>query len=933
MLTLIPVSSFAESKISDPIWDLDLLLKLGAELPNYNAETKQYEISNAAQLFYLSGYWKNGDSNGDGAKDAPSDGYYVLTDDIDMGAFFNKAGITYMPPIAAATKEDNGGEKCAFFGTFDGQGHIVSNLTIQKLDSKYCGMFGNIGYDFGTGCVKNLALVNARVEGVATCGLLAGMIYGDVENCYVQGTIDCLEKTAGGLAGKIKKNENGYLGNAKNCFSYCDIVIHGEASENGAAGGISGANSNGGCIYDCYAGGSITVIGENAADIGGISGNLKSGRAIDNTVSIMNLISTEEGTTVGLLCGTYAGETGAHLHNNYVWEGSKFIGNPASDHPETAAFTYATGSELLSKSFYSEKVGWDMDNNWAWNGSETCGYPVPAVFGDKLSGMLNTIKTDLGSKEVIINASEPLRSGAYTGEPADLEFFTLNKTASSAVLHYGTDKKGEKLDKTEEFVVDGNKLTVDFPAKDPKTYYYYVTAEIDGKEYRYPSNGAISFTVLNPELKSTPAALTVSPGTDYSKIGLNWTTDVDGLTAYVNYRKAGEEAFTKFEDVVIKKYTVGDNMGDFVSYSADLSGLAGDTQYEYQAVTNDGKKEYTSDIYSFTTLPQSGAIKFAVISDLQATGTEGYEAYRCTAKTFLADQGIDFVVNVGDLTEDNTFAQWGFYYEALEEILPNTIHAFAPGNHENKGDALYTLFKGKTNLPGGLDDEYIGETTSCFVVGDCCLVGLNTEPYSGVAGANVQEEKMAFYEAQMEYAKKCFEESKCKWRILYAHAGLIQDDDVATAYLEKACNELGVDLYFNGHIHNYYRATVDAEGNHAEVGKATSFITTSPMGEKFDPYEGEIDDILDFQTGGEDDQRQYVTIVEIDEEGNLTLTAYQRTKAGDSYATLCKDYTAIDSISLVKKGGATSPFIYIGAGVVVLAIIVAVVVSKKKKQA
>jgi hypothetical protein len=44
-------------------------------------------------------------------------------------------------------------------------------------------------------------------------------------------------KTAGGIAGKVKKNDNGYLGTVSNCFVYADILVRGEGDENGAAGG------------------------------------------------------------------------------------------------------------------------------------------------------------------------------------------------------------------------------------------------------------------------------------------------------------------------------------------------------------------------------------------------------------------------------------------------------------------------------------------------------------------------------------------------------------------------------------------------------------------------------------------------------------------------------------------------------------------------
>lgn len=928
---MLPIPIFAQD-LAAPIWDLDTLLSLGAKQPDYNAASDRYEISTPEQLLYLSGYWKNGDLNGDGKADAPCDGYYVLTDDIDMGPLLQKIGTGYMPPIAASDDESvAGGEKCAFFGTFDGQGHIISNLKIVKLDSKYCGMFGNIGYDYGEGFVKNLALVNARIEAKATCGLLAGAIYGTVENCFVQGSIDCLEKGAGGLAGKIKKNENGYLGTARNCFAYCDTVIHGESSENGAAGGITSASSNGGCIERCYAGGSIIVYGKNADCVGGVSGNLKSGKALDSNVSVMNLLSTVEGTNIGLLCGSYAGETGSHLANNYVWEGCRLEGNISSEHPGEAAFTYISSGEALSKSFFSEKAEWDMENDWIWNGSESSGYPTPAVFGDNLSGFSDMIISSLSSNAAVVNANEPLLAGAYTGDPCRLGFFTVNSKANKASIVYGTNKNAEKLKSKADMTIDGNDIYIDFPETKPGTYYYYLSVEINGKEIKLPSSGTFTFEIESAEKKLTPDCVTLCPGTTAESIGLNWTTAVGGLTSSVKYWKSadGQDKAAESKDVVIENVNIGDNMGSFVSYSADITGLAPDTEYQYQVFTNDGSKEYCSDVYTFTTLPKSGKIKFAVISDLQATGEDGYAPYKYTFKGFLVDQDVDFVINLGDLTEDNTFAQWKYYYSALGDVLAQNIHTYAPGNHENKGDALYSFFKGKTNLPGGIDDKYIGETISSFVVGDICFVGLNTEPYTGIDGADTQKDKMEFYKAQFEYAKKCFEESKCKWRIMYAHAGLIQEDPEATAFLEKMCNELDVDLYFNGHIHNYYRATADADGKHAEVGNATTFVTTSPMGEKFDSYEGEINDILDFQTGGKDDERQYVTIVEL-EENTLKLSAYQRKKEGDNYASVCQDYTEIDTISLEKKSGVSPVILVVGALVVVGAVCAVIAKSKKK---
>ena len=113
--------------------------------------------------------------------------------------------------------------------------------------------------------------------------------------------------------------------------------MRGEGGENGAAGGVTSAQSDGGRIYQCYVGGSIHVLGEQAESVGGVTGNLKSGQALENTVMLLREIDVADGTLIGLLCGDYAGETGSHLANNYVFSGTRLSGGVTSEHPEAAS--------------------------------------------------------------------------------------------------------------------------------------------------------------------------------------------------------------------------------------------------------------------------------------------------------------------------------------------------------------------------------------------------------------------------------------------------------------------------------------------------------------------------------------------------------------------------------------------------------------------
>ena len=923
--SLLPAAGIAEESAwwENDYWETDTLLMLGAELPTYHADGDYYEIATPEQLLYLTGLWKPEDTNGDGAPDAPCNGTYVLTADLDMAPLQEKIGAEltektgeetkgYVPPIAALADGDEAeGVHCAFFGTFDGQNHAIKNLRVVRLGYKYCGLFGNVGHDFGEGFVKDLAILDAEIVGLASCGILTGSLYGDADNIVCTGTIDCREKTAGGIAGKIKKNDNGHAGIARNCFVFCDIVVRGRGNENGAAGGVSGSNSGGGQVVNCFVGGSIKVLGEEADSVGGIVGNLKGGLAVDNNVMLLKTIDGgDDSQNVGFLCGNYGGDSGSHIHNNYVFNGTRLSGGVASDHPDEAAYTIVDAETITNKALYTDSLGWDFDSVWAWVGDSGNGYPVPAAFADRVD-LSERIRADLTVSLPVIRLSEPTVNAAYAGEAVAIEGILLlpeGETVQSATLHYGTSKKRSGCTETQPMTLTENGFATDFTAEATGVYYYYCTAELDDRTVSFPTEGTMRLDAVSPTKRYMPEQITLTPGATCADMCLNWITQADGLTAELRWRRSDESEWQILPVTEIERVNVRGDHGTFTSYSADLTGLSAATSYDYMAVTCDASGScYMSGVQSFTTLPDSKTFSFVVVSDIQSTNEEGYLPFRYTKQQYWTDTlHPDFIVNLGDLTEDDTMAEWSYLFETIGDLLAVTPTVYVAGNHESKGDVVYSHFKGRTNLPNGIDDEMLKETTASFVVGDVCFVTLNTEPYSGVDGTNASADKLKFYETQKAWAKEVFESSGCSYRIILAHAGLVQKDDAATAFLEQMCEELDVDLFFNGHIHDYFRATVNGAGEKAEVGEGTTFVTSSPMGLKFDDYGGELDSVLDFQTGGQKDERQYFVYVEVSESG-IKVTAYQRTEAGDANKKNCSDYTVIDTFTIAGEATETEP--------------------------
>ena len=95
--------------------------------------------------------------------------YYQLTDDIDFSGYDTDSDDTNgnFSPIGYSKSF---GDRNYFKGTFDGNGHTISNIEIILPNQDYVGFFGYI--DSAT--IQNLGLENIRVEGNRNVGGLVG---------------------------------------------------------------------------------------------------------------------------------------------------------------------------------------------------------------------------------------------------------------------------------------------------------------------------------------------------------------------------------------------------------------------------------------------------------------------------------------------------------------------------------------------------------------------------------------------------------------------------------------------------------------------------------------------------------------------------------------------------------------------------------------
>ncbi len=208
-------------------------------------------------------------------------GIYRLTEDIDM------EGIEWVP-IGTMRKP--------FKGVFYGNGHTVSNLTVDLPAGEAVGFFGT-----NDGVITGLSLDNVQISGRNFTGGLAGINYGSIMSCHIDGSVTGNDDT-GGLAGYNDGSIDactveGYVTGSNDDAG--GLVGHNDGSIKASSveGYVSGGSSVGGLVGSSYGsiegcavtGGLITGKGSS---IGGLAGTLGEGE-IRNSYAAVNVSGTQ----------------------------------------------------------------------------------------------------------------------------------------------------------------------------------------------------------------------------------------------------------------------------------------------------------------------------------------------------------------------------------------------------------------------------------------------------------------------------------------------------------------------------------------------------------------------------------------------------------------------------------------------------------------
>lgn len=150
-----------------------------------------------------------------------------------------------------------------YTGTFDGQGHTISGLTINQA-RKAVGFLGCI--DKG-GTVKNVNLKDVNISGKEEVGGIAGSNLGTITGCSVEGGSITANVNTGGIVGRSLSYVNESHSYIIGCSS--SASVQGESGVGGVSGGTESA-----IITACYSVGNVVATRTSyAANAGGIVGN------------------------------------------------------------------------------------------------------------------------------------------------------------------------------------------------------------------------------------------------------------------------------------------------------------------------------------------------------------------------------------------------------------------------------------------------------------------------------------------------------------------------------------------------------------------------------------------------------------------------------------------------------------------------------------
>ena len=305
----------------------------------------------------------------------------------------------------------------AFAAIFNGNGHTISNLMINRGSSSNIGLFGVAS----GGRIANLGLLDVDVRGENFVGGLAGISLSRITNSYATGSVIGIGSEASEFA-----NVGGLVGQNQSTItnSYATASVEGFRRN---VGGLVGRND--GTIVGSYAAGSVTGSDDN---VGGLAG--ENNNRIINSYAIGEV--TGSGATVGGLVGSTTGT--ATITGSYWLSSSASSGGDG-----VPANTSRTALQLASPTTTAiTYTDWDPN---VWDFGSPFQYPALKYAGD-----------DCVTTPVVSDAGPPVCGTTLLNQQVNLTGLLPLCTAS--LIGTYTDSDGVDLDQFDDIDKDDDGL-------------------------------------------------------------------------------------------------------------------------------------------------------------------------------------------------------------------------------------------------------------------------------------------------------------------------------------------------------------------------------------------------------------------------------------------------------------------------------------------
>lgn len=251
----------------------------------------------------------------------------LLANDIDL------KGYNWVPIGDTIKPGDTNTIKPCFSGSFNGQGHRISNMNVTIQTDKETAYGGLFGLVTNGGDIKNVGIISGSVRVTAKNTALAGAIVanmqnsGSIEQCYslidiyteITDPTDSQKNSprSGGILGEYANSPRTGNEHIRYCYSTGQIKAIGTqaATQNGIlAGGIAGRLEDITVEY-CYTTGSIQTEGGDNPYAGGIAGQSSYATYIKNCYSSADITAT---STRAAACYAIAGGISGMLSRGQI---------------------------------------------------------------------------------------------------------------------------------------------------------------------------------------------------------------------------------------------------------------------------------------------------------------------------------------------------------------------------------------------------------------------------------------------------------------------------------------------------------------------------------------------------------------------------------------------------------------------------------------